>query len=219
MEIYRCTIVYYQYYYYRRSIKSFLRTFLETILRGINRKENLRNCSCKEYPYQHIFCYVLLWQVQRKVACSNRHPVIRKYEWITFAGSIFQTRIPVVNEKIRTLYSSYNPRKSTSLLSEINREILRGRGSKGWGNNEKLPRIKISLRNYHWRGKKREKGVLFLKDRDYFLCSLNIPRFHIDIISIFLRMSIQLDVKFLSMRCEYTSTKCWANIAWNSRGI
>lgn len=154
VEIYRCTIVYYHYYYYRRSIKSFLRTFLETILRGINRKENLRNCSCKEYPYQHIFCYVLLWQVQRKVACSNRHPVIRKYEWITFAGSIFQTRIPVVNEKIRTLYSSYNPRKSTSLLSEINREILRGRGSKGWGNNEKLPRIKISLRNYHWRGEK-----------------------------------------------------------------
>lgn len=100
-----------------------------------------------------------------------------------------------MNEKIRTLYSSYNPRKSTSLLSEINREILRGRGSKGWGNNEKLPRIKISLQNYHWRGEKREKGVLFLKDRDYFLCSLNIPRFHIDIISIFLRMSIQLDVK------------------------
>lgn len=97
-----------------------------------------------------------------------------------------------MNEKIRTLYSSYNPRKSTSLLSEINREILRGRGSKGWGNNEKLPRIKISLRNYPLEG---GKGVLFLKDRDYFLCSLNIPRFHIDIISIFLTMSIQLDVK------------------------
>lgn len=162
VEIYRCTIVYYHYYYYRRSIKSFLRTFLETILRGINRKENLRNCSCKEYPYQHIFCYVLLWQVQRKVACSNRHPVIRKYEWITFAGSIFQTRIPVVNEKIRTLYSSYNPRKSTSLLSEINREILRGRGSKGWGNNEKLPRIKISLRNYSLEeGKARKRCLVF----------------------------------------------------------